>query len=101
MQADVNPEGIENGDKEDEGNSNTFGSKIGLISVKYESINTLQFGNPIAFLSNFLKEPVAESCGCNTYILDSNFARYLVTLAPVYVECVQLKEILSTSNYHG
>jgi len=44
----VNPEGIEEGDKEDEGNSNTFGSKIGLTSVKYESLNTLQVGDSIA-----------------------------------------------------
>jgi len=82
LQSDVNPEGIEEGDKEDEGNSNTFGSKIGLISVKYESLNTLQVCDPIVFLSNLLKETVAESCDCNNIILDPNFARYLVTLAP-------------------
>jgi len=97
----VNPEGIEEGDKADEGNSDTFGSKTGLISVKYESLNTLQGGDPIASLSNLLKETVAESCDCNTYILDLSFARYLVTLALVYIRRVELKEILSASNYHG
>jgi len=87
----VNPEGIEEGDKEDEGNSDTFGSKIGLISIKYESLITLQVGDPIASLFNFLKETVSESCDCNTYILDPSFAWYSVTLAPVYVGRVDLK----------
>ena len=73
---------IEEGDTEDEGNSNTFGSKIGLTLVKYESLNTLQVGDPIAFLSNLLKETVAESRDCNMYILDPNFAWYLVTFPP-------------------
>ena len=62
-----------------------FGSKIGLILVKHEIINTFQVNDPIAFLSNLLKETVAESRDRNTYILDPNFARYLVTLAPMYV----------------
>ena len=93
MQSDGNPEGIEEGGKGDEGNSDTLGSKIGLILVKYEILNTLQAGDPINFLFNLLKETVAESSDCNNYILDTSFARYLVTLATVYVGRVELKEI--------
>ena len=78
MQSDVNPEGIEEGDKKDEDNSNTFGSKIGLTSVKYKSLNTLQVGDSIVLLSNLLKETATESRDCNNYILDPNFAWYLV-----------------------
>ena len=78
-----------------------FRSNIGLTSVKYESLNTLQVGDPIAFLSNLLKYTVTESSDCNSYLLDLNLALSFVRVSSMYVGRIELKEISNASNYHS
>ena len=51
-----------------------------LTLVKYKSLNTPQVCDPIALLSNLLKDTVAESRDFNDYMLDPNLVRYWVTL---------------------